>query len=49
MEIRRESCRVAVNVLESDIEVSEFEIHSCYYVHLLTYTLRKSMNPQVVD
>ena len=32
---------VVVNVLNSDIVVSEFELQWCYYVHLRTYAFWK--------
>ena len=36
---------VVDNVLDWDIVVSEFELQSPYYVHILTNTIVKSMNP----
>ena len=36
-------CRMA-NVLDCDIVVSEFEIHSRNYVHFRTYSLKKGIN-----
>ena len=35
------------NVLDSDIEVSEFELESPYYFHLETKTNGKSMEPHI--
>ena len=35
---------VMVNVLDSDIVVSEFELRSRYYVHFLSNTRGKSMH-----
>ena len=43
---------VEVNVLDSDIVVSVFELHSCNYSHLETNTLGKGMKllyPPVMD
>ena len=34
-----------VNVLNSTIVVSEFDLQSLYYVHFRTNTLEKGMNP----
>ena len=34
-------------VVDSSIEVSEFELQSCYYVHFQTNTLGKGMNSLV--
>ena len=31
-------------VLDSGLVVSEFELHSCYYVHFLIDTFEKGMN-----
>ena len=36
---------VVANVLDCDIVKSEFELQSRYYVHFLTNTLGKGMNP----
>ena len=38
------SCGVIANVMDCSLEVSEFEIQSCYYVHFRTNTLEKVMN-----
>ncbi len=35
-------------VLNWDLEVSEFKLHSCYYVHFQTNTLGKGMNPLIL-
>ena len=35
-----------IQIYES-LEVSEFELHSHYHIHVLTNTLRKSMNPLI--
>ena len=34
-------------VQKSDIEVSEFELQTCYYFHFRTNTFAKGMNPQI--
>ena len=36
---------IYVNVLDSDIVVSEMKIQLCYYIHFQTNTQRKGMNP----
>ena len=33
--------------LDCDLEVSEFELQSQYYVHFRTNTFRKGMNPHI--
>ena len=38
---------VVVNVLDCDLVVIEFELQMCNYVHFLTYTIGKGMNPHV--
>ena len=38
---------VVVNVLIFDTVVSEFELHSFYYVHFQINTLGKGMNPLI--
>ena len=38
-------CGVVVNVLDWDIEKSEFELQSCYYVHFRTNTLWERHEP----
>ena len=35
---------IVANILDFDIVVSNFRLHSHYYVHFWTHTLRKSMN-----
>ena len=35
------------NVLDNDIEVSEFELHTHYYIHFWTNTLEKGVNPLI--
>ena len=36
---------VVVNMLDSDIIVSEFKLQLCFYIHFWTNTLGKGMNP----
>ena len=36
---------IMVNVLNCNIVVSVFELHSHYYVYFLTNTIQKGMNP----
>ena len=43
------SCSIVVNILNCDIVVSEFELHSRYYVHFRTNTLGKGMNPLILN
>ena len=38
---------VVANVLDCDIEVSEFKLQSRYFVHFRTNNLGKSMNPLI--
>ena len=38
-----------VNMLDYDIVISEFELHSRYYVQLWTNTLEKGMNLIIPD
>ena len=34
-----------VKMLNYGLEVSEFELYSCYYIHIQTNTLEKGINP----
>ena len=43
--VRGWSYGIMVQVLDCSLEVSEFKLHSCYYVHFRTITLRKGINP----
>ena len=43
--IKRNPDCVVVNVLDSKIEVSEFKLQSCYYVHFRIDTLEKKYGP----
>ena len=36
-----------VNMFDRNIEVSEFELKSSYYVHFRTITIGKGMNPLI--
>ena len=41
---------VVANVLNCEIEVSEFEPQSRYFIHVLTNTLEKNMNsPAIIE
>ena len=42
-------CGVMVKVMDCRIVVSEFKLQSHYYVHFLTITLKKGMNPLVLQ
>ena len=39
---------VMVKAMDCGIVVSEFEFQSCYYVHFVTNTLGKGMNPLIL-
>ena len=39
---------VIAKVLDCDLEESEFELQSYYYVYFRTNTLRKGMNPLIL-
>ena len=41
-------CDKAVNVLDCDDVVNEFEFQSNYYVHFRTNTFEKGMNHQIL-
>ena len=38
---------VMVSVLDSNLDVSEFKLWSCYYIHFRTDTLGKGINPLI--
>ena len=40
---------VVINVLDCDIVVSEFELHSCYFLHFHIDTLLKGMNVSILQ
>ena len=41
-------CSIMAKILNSDLKVSEFKLQLCYYVHIQSYTLGKSMNPLIL-
>ena len=42
------TCGEMAKVLDCGLEVSEFELQSCYYVHFRTNTFEKAMNPLIL-
>ena len=45
---RKFSCGLVVKMLDSDFLLSEFKLQS-YYIHFQTATLRKGMNPLILQ